>query len=143
MLLLYSLMTKAELLNELTRDTWCMIKPSPLHGIGVFALRDIPLGCTTLFSRGVGEWLPVSKAEVAALPAHTRGLVENYCLYDDEHYFIPNYGFKVIDLVNFLNHSDTPNIRSVNDGEYFETLRNIHEGEELLIDYGMIVETSE
>ncbi len=136
-------MTKLELLNELAGDTWCMIRPSALHGIGVFALRDIPKGCTTLFSRGVGNWLSIARTEVAALPEHSRALVENYCLYDKAHYFIPDYGFKVMDLVNFLNHSDEPNIRSVNDGAYFETLRDIARDEELLVDYGTIAEDEE
>jgi SET domain-containing protein len=45
-----------------------------------------------------------------------------------------------MDLVNFLNHSDTPNIISINNGEFFETIRDIKQGEELLIDYGEIVD---
>ena len=133
-------MTKEQLLNELSHHTYVMIKPSALHGIGVFALRNIPKGQRGLFSKGIGEWIPVSKKEVAMLPQHSIDLVENYCLYDDENYFIPDYGFKVMDLVNFLNHADTPNIFSINDGEDFETLRDIAAGEELLINYGEIVD---
>ena len=48
-----------------------------------------------------------------------------------------------MDLVNFLNHSDEPNVMSINDGEYFEALRDILAGEELLIDYGEIVDGEE
>ena len=72
-------------------------------------------------------------------PAHAKALIENYCLYDAENYFVPDYGFKKMDLVNFLNHSDTPNVISINDGEFFEAIRNIKQGEELFIDYGEIV----
>ncbi len=133
-------MNKIQLLAELSSNTWCMIQPSPLHGIGVFALCDIPKGCRSMFSTGVGEWIPVLRSEVAALPLHSQSLVENYCLYDDTHYFIPDYGFKVMDLVNFLNHGDTPNIVSVNEGEYFEATRDIAAGEELLVDYGTLVD---
>jgi SET domain-containing protein len=133
-------MTKEQLLNELRNDTYVIIKPSPLHGIGVFALRAIPKGQRGMFSKGVGEWIPISKKEVSELPPYSISLVENYCLYDDENYFVPDYGFKVMDLVNFLNHSDTPNIISINDGEDFETIMEIAAGEELLIDYGSIVD---
>ena len=133
-------MTKAQLLDELSHHTYVMIKPSALHGIGVFALRPIPKGQRGIFSKGIGEWIPVSRKEVAQLPQHAIDLVENYCLYDEENYFVPDYGFKVMDLVNFLNHADTPNIFSINDGEDFETLRDIAAGEELLINYGDIVE---
>lgn len=135
-------MTKAELLNELSGNTWVMIKPSPIEGIGVFALQDIPKGCRNMFSKSIEEekWITVSKAEVAALPAHAKALIENYCLYDTDNYFVPDYGFKKMDLVNFLNHSDTPNIISINEGEFFEAIRDIKKGEELFIDYGEIVD---
>ena len=75
-----------------------------------------------------------------ALPSHTKFLVENYCLYDQDNYFVPDYGFKKMDVSLFLNHSDAPNIISINDGEYFEATRDIEAGEELLIDYGAIVD---
>lgn len=135
-------MTKEELLQELAGNTWVMIKPSPIEGIGVFALQDIPKGCRSMFSKSNEQekWIPVSKAEVDELPAHAKALIGNYCLYDDENYFIPDYGFKKMDLVNFLNHSDIPNIISINEGEFFEALRDIQKGEELLIDYGEIVD---
>ncbi|MFZ1307458.1 MAG: SET domain-containing protein [Ferruginibacter sp.] len=135
-------MTKAELLLELSGNTWVMIKPSPIEGIGVFALQDIPSGCRSMFSQAneQEQWIPISKTEVENLPAHAKALIENYCLYDDENYFVPDYGFKKMDLVNFLNHSDSPNVISINDGEFFEAIKDIKQGEELVIDYGEIVD---
>ena len=117
-----------------------MLKPSPIEGIGVFAIRDIPKGCRTIFSAGIGEWIKVSIDEVEKLPAHSRNLVETYCLYDEENYFVPDYGFKIMDLVLYLNHSTQFNMISVNDGEQFEALRDIKAGEELLVDYGSIAD---
>ena len=55
---------------------------------------------------------------------------------------MPEYGFKMVDLVIYLNHADEPNIMSINDGEDFEALRDIHEGEELFVDYGEIVNSA-
>lgn len=136
-------MTKEELLQELSQEMYAMLRPSPVHGIGVFAMRDIPKGCRTIFSRNVGEWIKLPIADVEKLPDHSRNLVETYCLYDDEHYYVPDYGFKVMDMVNYLNHSSSPNIISVNDGEYFEALTDIAAGEELLVNYGSIVGTTE
>ena len=135
-------MTKAALLNELAGNTWVMIRPSPIEGIGVFALQDIPKGCRSMFSKAneQEQWIPIAKTEVENLPAHAKALIENYCLYDEENYFVPDYGFKKMDLVNFLNHSDTPNVISINDGEFFETIRDIKKDEELVIDYGEIVD---
>jgi SET domain-containing protein len=73
---------------------------------------------------------------VEKLPKHARFLVWNYCLFDDENYFIPDYGFKKIELCLFLNHSDTPNVKSIDGGDYFEAIRDIKAGEELFLYYG-------
>ncbi|MGN6295005.1 MAG: SET domain-containing protein [Chitinophagaceae bacterium] len=133
-------MTRAELLHELSQETYAALKPSAVHGIGVFAIRDIPKGCKAIFSRNVGEWVKLPISEVEKLPEHSRSLIETYCLYDETDYYVPDYGFKVMDIVNYLNHSSDPNIISVNDGEYFEALKDIPAGEELFVDYGKIVE---
>lgn len=133
-------MTKEELLKELSQETYVALKPSAVHGIGVFAIIDIPKGCRNLFSKNVGDWIKLPISDVEKLPEHSRSLIETYCLYDEEHYFVPDYGFKVMDLVNYLNHSSVPNVISVNDGEYFEALVDIPAGTELMINYGDIVE---
>ena len=133
-------MTKEELLKELSQETYVALKPSAVHGIGVFAIMDIPKGCRNLFSKNVGDWIKLPISDVEKLPGHSRSLIETYCLYDEEHYFVPDYGFKVMDLVNYLNHSSVPNVISVNDGEYFEALVDIPAGTELMINYGDIVE---
>jgi SET domain-containing protein len=132
-------MTREQLLFELHHDTFVMLKSSPVHGIGVFAIKDIPKGCRTIFSKAVGEWIKLSYAEVEQLPHYSRNHIETYCLYDDENYFVPDYGFKLMDLVLYLNHSAAPNIMSVNEGEQFEALRDIDTGEELLVNYESIV----
>jgi len=136
-------MTKEALLKELAEETFITLRPSTVHGIGVFALRDIPKGCKTLFSRNVGNWIKVPIADIEKLPEASRNMVETYCLYDETDYYLPDYGFKVMDMVNYLNHSANPNVISVNDGEYFESLRDIAEGEELFVNYGHIVDTTE
>ena len=135
-------MTKEDLLNELAGNTYVMISLSPIEGIGVFALRDIPKGCREMFSKpgANDEWITLPKKEVEDLPHHVQFLVGNYCLYDEENYFIPGHGFKIMDLTLFLNHSDHPNIISINDGDYFEAISDIKSGEELVIDYGEIVD---
>ncbi len=133
-------MTKEQLLQDLKQDTYVMLRPSTLHGIGVFAIRNIPQGCRNIFSKGVGDWVKLSFEEAEQLPEHSRNLIETYCLYDDTHYFVPDYGFKLMDMALYLNHSDNPNITSVNEGEEFEALRDIAIGEELLVNYKSIAE---
>jgi len=133
-------MNKAELIHELQEEMMITLKPSGVHGIGVFAACDIPKGYKTLFSRNTGGWILLSFAEAEKLPPQAKEYIETYYLYDQENYFIPDYGCKIMDMANYLNHSNNPNIVSVNEGEYFETLRDIKQGEELFVDYGEIVE---
>ena len=128
-----------KLLHQLAHHTFIMLKPSPIQGIGVFAIRDINKGQRKIFSEDQSEWIKIQKSEIEKLPASSRFLVENHCLYDDENYFVPEYGFKMIDPVIYINHSDTPNIKSIDDGNDFEALCDIKEGEELFLDYGEIV----
>jgi len=133
---------KEKLLDELSHHTYVMLKPSPVAGIGVFAIMDIPKGCRSMFSKPHKDdsWIKVSKKEVELLPVHAQHLIENYCLYDEAHYFVPDHGFKRVDLSLFINHADTPNIISIQEGAYFEAIRDIKAGEELFINYGEIVD---
>jgi SET domain-containing protein len=131
---------KLALLKELSENTYITLRPSSIAGIGVFALLDIPKGQRGLFSRDTSEWIKISKEEIASLPEHSRFLVENFCLFDEDNYYVPEYGFKMMDLVVYLNHADVPNMMSINEGEDFETLRDIKAGEELFLDYGEIVD---
>jgi SET domain-containing protein len=140
-----AMLTKEELLNELLNNTYVMLRQSKVAGVGVFAIRDIPKGSRNMFSKPEvnDHWITLSRAEVSTFPENIQNLITNYCLFDHENYFVPDQGFKKIDISLFLNHSDTPNVISIDDGNYFEATRDIPTGEELFIDYGTIVEDSE
>ena len=118
-----------------------MLRASKVAGVGVFAIRPIAKGCRDMFNKPNpnDKWITIPREEVEKLPNHAKVLIENYCLFDDNQYYVPEQGFKAIDVSLFLNHSDTPNIQSIDEGNYFETLRDIAEGEELFLDYGEIV----
>ena len=131
------------LLQQLRDQTYVMLKSSAVHGIGVFAIQPIPKGCRNMFSKDSGEWIKIPIKDVENLPEHARSLIETYCLFDEENYFVPESGFKTIDPVIYLNHSSNPNIISINDGEEFEALVDITAGEELLVNYGHLVDGME
>ncbi len=133
----------ARLLDELRHQTYVALRPSPVAGIGVFAIRAIPQGCRDIFTPprgGADGYVAVPRAEIDALPDHARHLVETYCLFDETHYHLPDDGFKKMDLVHFLNHAEQPNVQSIDEGAWFEALRDIAPGEELFVDYATIVE---
>lgn len=136
-------MPQTRLLDQLKNQTYITLKSSPIQGIGVFAIQKIPKGCRDIFSKDQGAWIKIPITEVEALPEHSRSLIETYCLFDDENYFVPENGFKIIDPVIYLNHSKQPNIISINDGEDFEALDDIEVGQELLVNYGSLVDGME
>ena len=126
---------------DLLRDiagTVIGLAPSAIHGIGVFALFDIPAGKTDLFSPMTAPWPAVPLSALDGLPAHVRKLIDTYCLQDDDTAYLPPHGFRIVDLVTFLNHSGTPNLQQMEGGSYFVTLRDIAAGEEFTIDYGIL-----
>lgn len=132
---------RSALMTLLHQDTWVALRPSRVAGIGVFAVRDIPQGCRTMFGEpdAADDWVTMRREEVESLPEHARYLVETYCLFDEDHYFVPAHGFKRMDLSLFLNHSERPNVASIDEGAWFEAVRPIAAGEELFVDYGTIV----
>ena len=132
------MINKLDLLNEIITNTYVVLRPSAVAGVGVFALKDIPQGCRDMFSKPHpnDNWVKVPHEEVEKLPEHARFLIWNYCLFDDENYFVPDYGFKKVELCLFLNHSDTPNVKSIDGGDFFEAIRDIKAGEELFLYYG-------
>jgi len=130
-------MDTAKLLRDIA-GTRIGLAPSPIHGIGVFALADIPANTVDLFSPPAGEWPGVSLEEIEKLPAHAQKLIDTYCLHDEGKVHLPPHGFKMLEPAIFLNHSDTPNLAQRDGGDYFITLRDIRAGEELMIDYGAL-----
>ena len=74
---------KDKLLQQLHQHTFAILKPSPLHGIGVFAISAIQKGERKIFSDHESEWIEISKEEVDAilrddLQRFERG-VHTYC----------------------------------------------------------------
>lgn len=129
----------ALLLSEIT-STYVRLKASPIAGVGVFAIRDIPKGCRDMFSKDNGEWIKVPKHEVESLPEYAREMIYNYCTFDHDFYYIDKNGFKRMDISSFINHSEKPNLKPVNNGEFFEATSDIKVGEELFLDYADVAD---
>ena len=65
---------KIALLKQLQKETFVMIRSSSIHGIGVFALVDIPKGQRNLFSNDASEWIAITKTEMEQYPSYGEGL---------------------------------------------------------------------
>lgn len=113
-------------------DVHARLGVSAIHGIGVFAIVPIKAG-VRLFGPETDEIQPVPAALVEELPARLRQLYEDFCVPAGGAYFAPA-SFNQLTIAWYLNHGEKPNVACTQD-EGFITLRDIAEGEELLIDY--------
>jgi SET domain-containing protein len=126
--------TEKRLLEHLDKEVYCKLGVSPVHGIGVFAVRPIPKGVHPLKSYLSHKEVDISKKLLKNLPKGVRQQIDIFCYYDKKKVSIPTIGLNSFDLAVYLNHSKTPNLRFKKAGVLI-SLRPIAEGEELFIDY--------
>lgn len=108
---------------------WLTLKPSKIHGIGVFALRDIPKGTKVIWQYDTVETITMSEHEFATLPYEIQQEILSRVIFikgEPLTFLDPNC---VTDYRSYMNHSNTPNT----DGIY--TLTDIKKGEELTESY--------
>jgi len=130
-------MKRIHLLNRVLRDCFCRLQPSNIHGIGVFAVREIPKGRNPfkmIPKYGDIGYVRITDDELAALPPRLSKLIRDLFIPTDGEMHIPNHGMNLINLNSYLNHSITPSMRTRN-GYDFVALRRIPVGEELTVDY--------
>jgi uncharacterized protein len=124
-------------IKDLIENVYCRIQPSPISGVGVFAIRDIPQGIDPMREHRSFEFGEVKKSEVMDnpdIPATVKKLVLDMCPERDGVFDIPPTTLNEIGVSYYLNHSKTPNMECDDDGN-FKTLVPIEAGTELLVDY--------
>ena len=117
-------------ITKLNTQVKCKLAPSPIHGIGVFAMRDIGKG-ETLYCRVVKrKWVSIPFQRFDEIREDVRELIlQSWPVVRDDFSFLsPNSTTR---LVNFMNHSGTPNYCALDD----TALRDIKKGEEITYDY--------
>lgn len=104
-----------------TRQTICL-QPSPVHGIGVFAVVNFK----------VGEFVPLFNPEVFArrIKDPTDRMRMHVVELEDGEFAAPQ-NWNAMDMGWFVNHSESPNVE---EGSLF-ALRDIAAGEELFLNY--------
>ena len=125
---------KQRLHQHLKHEVYCKLGVSTIHGVGVFALRDIPKGTQPLQSMASRKEKKFSRAELKEIPNSVRKHLADFCLIESGRVFVPEIGMNAVNISVYLNHSKTPNL-FFNKQEVLEALRDITRGEELTIDY--------
>lgn len=105
---------------------------SDIHGVGVFAIRNIKKG-TKIFGSDDAGMVWISKKESRKLPKAIQTLYQDFAVLKDGRYGCPR-SFNQLTPAWYLNDSKSPNARC--DGHYdFFALRDIKAGEEITADY--------
>lgn len=112
------------------------LRPSPIHGLGVFAAEFIPAG--TIVWRFQPDFdFRVSEESVAALPELARQKLLHYSAKWGGGYVIS------ADDARFMNHSEQANLKTLDEPDSDVAIRDIQVGEELLEDYREFDDTFE
>jgi len=110
------------------------LKPSPIHGLGVFLLEPVRAG-TVIWRFDSRIDRVYAPEEIATLPPHAQRYLRTYSTWNEE------AGLYVLcgDNGRFFNHADAPN--TVSDAIAFgvdTAVRDLAAGEELTSDYRTI-----
>jgi SET domain-containing protein len=108
------------------------LKPSSLHGIGVFAICDIPKG-TYVFRADNEEMIWVKASATSYLHKEMRDLYRDFCVLRNGKYGCPR-NFNLLTPAWYVNHSDEPNMAADENFDFYST-RTIKKGEELTLSY--------
>ncbi len=108
------------------------LRPSKIHGVGVFAIRRIRKG-TRLFFDDLDEMVWVRQDELGRLPREIKKLYDDFSPLKDGRLGCPR-NFNRLTMAWYLNESKEPNVRS-GEGYNFIATRDIKPGEELTVDY--------
>jgi len=118
------------------KNTYCRLKPSKIEGVGVFAVRNIPKGANPFYGAPAKKWRGIKPKDYKNLDKEIKKMIGDFFAMDKNGEFsIPECGLNGIDISFFLNMSDKPNVKTIDDGTNFVTLKKIKKGEELAVSY--------
>tara|TARA_R100000700_G_C3091351_1_gene92551 strand:+ start:205 stop:663 length:459 start_codon:yes stop_codon:yes gene_type:complete len=130
---------KYKLLKNL-KETYCSFGVSKIHGIGVFAIRDIPFGTDPFPVVKPEKIIQLTEEDLELLPTEIVIKIKDIFVRSNEVYHVYDLGLNCMGIKFHVNHSSNPNIavngRGTTNGYIpFATLRDIKKGEELFWDY--------
>jgi SET domain-containing protein len=114
-------------------NVYVRLKPSKIHGVGVFAICNIKKG-TNLFPFGDKErilWL--GKKQISRVRGEHRKLYDQFSVRMGDMFGVPEHFSRIV-IAWYMNHSFKPN--AFVDQDYRAiAARNIKKGEEITINY--------
>ncbi|MFA5126295.1 MAG: SET domain-containing protein-lysine N-methyltransferase [archaeon] len=129
------MVSKKEIIENLS-NTYCRLKPSKCHGVGVYAIKDIPKGINPFKREKPQSWIKINIKEIGITNKEIIKMIDAfYVIKKNGDFWVNSGGLVSMGMSFYLNTSKKPNIRTTDDGEHFKTIKKIKKGEELLTDY--------
>ena len=96
-------MQKKKLMNNLKNDIYCRLGVSSIQGVGVIAIRDIPINTNPFKIAGKKypdyHIIEISKEDIKPLPLPVRNLLTDFIAPSDNgKYAIPCEGLNMMDI---------------------------------------------
>lgn len=114
---------------------YARLKPSNVHGVGVFAIRDIPKGAN-IFSNDTSQMRWILKKQFLDVKPEIRRLYDDFCVIKGNKYGCPE-NFNSLTVAWYINEppkGKSPNVKCDKDYNFIAS-RKIKEGEELFVNY--------
>lgn len=122
---------------ELLKNTYCRLQPSKVSGVGVVAIKDIPANTELFKGQGNQQWHTFQINELEFLDKEVLKMIDDFFVIEkDQVVRIPEGALSGMDMSYYLNHSQNPNAKTIDEGFTFVSLREIKKGEEITVSYG-------
>lgn len=123
-------MSKEDTIAILNSIVKLRIAPSKIHGVGIFAIRDIAKG-QKLYTEMFPQAYKIPYSSMNKLFPYVREILleRNPQIINGSHFLYPDTKMQA-----YINHSDTPNYDAIND----VMLEDVKDGEEITEDYRKI-----
>jgi len=121
---------------DLLEKSYCRIKSSPISGVGVFAIRDIPKHTEIFAGQPDSTWHNFQMSELKSLDKEVLTMIDDFFVIEkDQTVRIPEGALSGMDMSYYMNNSFTPNAEAIDGGFTFISSREIKKGEEITIAY--------
>jgi len=123
-----------KILNFLEHKVFIKVKPSKVHGVGVFSIKVIPKDTKIFENPPVSINTVIDKSKLEHIDKGVLKWLEDIWPATPTKQQLVLKDFDMSCMRLFINHSSEPNVYRNKDGDYI-TLCNIEEDEELFINY--------
>lgn len=121
----------------MVKNIYVRLQPSQVHGVGVFAIKEIPKNYT-IFPCNC-TWKKVDKTKLNSLSKLEQQYYYDFFVSEKDYFYMPSLDPQYIDISFYINHDNVePNVKYDNESGDFITIKHIKTGEELFYDYNSV-----